>query len=73
LPESAISRLAADQGEIILGTANQVAIAPPLALRQSKQLQSAMKVGSVLNSNLTAPCAAGGGFLCHGQFSSLGC
>jgi len=39
------------------GTANQVAIAPPLALRQSRQLQSAMKVGSVLNSNLTAPHA----------------
>jgi hypothetical protein len=39
------------------GKAKNVAISPPEAFLQSRQWQLAMKVGSVLNSNFTAPQA----------------
>src|SRR5262249_13887731 len=39
------------------GTPKNVAVAPPEAFLQSLQWQIAMKVGSVLNSNFTAPQA----------------
>jgi hypothetical protein len=39
------------------GTPKNVAISPPDAFLQSRQWQLAMKSGSVLNSNFTAPQA----------------
>src|SRR5262245_23662342 len=50
-------RLAAKQCKIIFWHTKKIAVAPPEAFLQSLQWHSATKVGSVLNSNLTAPQA----------------